>query len=166
MRRKADSLKLGKGGAFDKARLDRLRQEDETWEADFRALPKPMMQNETHYLGMVAKKRGGSVLADMKLEGRPSANDLATLLAKAMRQPLTDGGHRPRRVYVRGHHQWRPLFPHLKEIGIDVAVMQELPKVEEAYHDHLRHLKEVHSRGKVRPTADQAKVAEILRREL
>jgi len=43
MRRKADSLKLGKGAAFDMARLKRLRQEDETWEADFRALPKPMM---------------------------------------------------------------------------------------------------------------------------
>src|SRR5437762_8588961 len=89
MRRKADSLKLGKGTAFDKARLKRLRQEDETWEADFRALPKPMTQNETHYLGLVVKKRGGSVLADKKVEGRPSASDLAALLAKAMREPLT-----------------------------------------------------------------------------
>ena len=29
-------LKLGKGSAFVKTRLKRLRQEDETWEADFR----------------------------------------------------------------------------------------------------------------------------------
>ena len=58
-----EKLKLGKGPAFVKGRLKRLRQEDETWEADFRALPKPMMQNETHYLGLVVKNRGGSVLA-------------------------------------------------------------------------------------------------------
>jgi hypothetical protein len=48
MPRKADSVKLGKGSAFDKTRLKRLRQEGDTWEADFRALPKPMMQKETH----------------------------------------------------------------------------------------------------------------------
>lgn len=45
--RKEEKLKLGKGTAFDKARLKRLRQEAGTWEADFRALPKPIMQNET-----------------------------------------------------------------------------------------------------------------------
>ena len=59
MRRKADTLMLGKGATFDKGRLKRLHQGDETWEADFRALPKPMMQNETHYLGLVVKKRDG-----------------------------------------------------------------------------------------------------------
>ena len=90
MRRKADSLKLGDGGAFDKTGLKRLRQRDVTWEADFLALPKPMMQNETHYLGLFVKKRGGSVLAETQVEGRPSVSDLATLLAHVMRQPLTD----------------------------------------------------------------------------
>jgi hypothetical protein len=72
-----DRLKIGKGAAFDKARLKRLRQADQTWEADFRALPKPMKQNETHYLGLIVMKRGDSVLAETKVEGRPSANDLA-----------------------------------------------------------------------------------------
>jgi hypothetical protein len=42
MGRKADSLKLGKGAAFDKARLKWLRQEDDTWEADLRALRIPI----------------------------------------------------------------------------------------------------------------------------
>src|SRR5438477_3436811 len=103
MTRKSDSLKLGKSAAFDKARLKRLRQEDETWEADFRALPKPMMQTETHYLGLVVMKRGGSVLARTQVEGRPSVNDLAALLAQAMRRPLTGAAHRPRRLHVRRH---------------------------------------------------------------
>jgi hypothetical protein len=39
--RDEEKLSLGKGAAFVKGRLKRLRQEDETWEADFQALPKP-----------------------------------------------------------------------------------------------------------------------------
>ena len=46
-----EKLKLGKGAAFVKGRLKALAQGDEVWEADFRALPKPIMRNETHYLG-------------------------------------------------------------------------------------------------------------------
>jgi hypothetical protein len=161
MRQESDPLRLGKGAAFVKSCLKRLRQEEETWEADFRALPKPITQSETHYIGMVVTQLDDSLLAVSYVEGRPSVNDLATLLAQAMRRPFTEGAHRPRRIHVRGHHQWRELFPHLNELGIDVAVQRELPKVEEAYHAHLRHLKEVHSRGKVKPTAEQAKVAEM-----
>jgi hypothetical protein len=161
MRQESDSLHLGQGAAFVKSRLKRLRQEDETWEADFRALPKPTTQSETHYIGMVVRQSGGSLLADSHVEGKPSVNDLATLLANAMRRPLTETVHRPQRIHVRGHPQWRELFPHLNELGIEVAVQQELPMIEETYHAHLRHLKEVHSRGKVKPTAEQAKVAEM-----
>src|SRR5438270_12776178 len=40
--REEEKLKLGKGAAFVKSCLKRLPQEDETWEADFRALPKPI----------------------------------------------------------------------------------------------------------------------------
>lgn len=101
---KKNDLKLGKGTAFVKARLKRLRQEDDTWEADFRALPKPITQSETHYLGLVVAQPDGSLLADSHVEGRSSVNDLATLLAHAMRRPLTGKAYRPRRIHVRGHH--------------------------------------------------------------
>ena len=79
-----EKLKLGKGAAFVKSRLKRLPQVDEVWEADFEALPKPIMQTETHYLGMVVTKKGGTLLADLTVHGRPTVNDLATLLAHAM----------------------------------------------------------------------------------
>jgi hypothetical protein len=36
-----EKLKLGKGAAFDKSRLKRLPQGNETWEADFQMLPSP-----------------------------------------------------------------------------------------------------------------------------
>ncbi len=161
MPREEEKLKLGKGAAFVKSRFKRLRQEDETWEADFQALPKPITQSETHYLGLVVAQPDGPLLADSHVEGRPSVNDLATILAHAMRRPLTEGAHRPRRIHVRGHHQWRELFPHLAELGIEVAVQKELPKVQEAYEVHLRQLREAHRVGMVKPTKAQAGVEEM-----
>ena len=156
-----DKLKLGKGSAFVQARLKQLRQDNDTWEADFRALPKPMGQSETHYRGMVVAKKGGLLLAESHVEGRPSVNDLATLLAQAMRRPLTGDAHRPRRIHVRGHHQWRELFPHLEELGIQISVQQELPKITAAYQDHLRQLRDAHRVGMVKPTAEQANVEKL-----
>jgi hypothetical protein len=152
--REEEKLRLGKGAAFVKGRLKRLRQEDETWEADFQALPKPITQSETHYLGMVVAP-DGSFLADSHVQGRPTVNDMATLLAQAMRRPLTGGAHRPRRIHVRGHPQWRELFPHLAEIGIEVAVHRELLKVQQAYRGYLRKVRDAHRVGMVKPTAEQ-----------
>src|SRR5262249_29620740 len=139
--REEERLKLGKDAAFVKGRFKRLRQEDETWEADFQALSKPITQSQTHYRGMVVAP-DGSCLADSHVEGRPTANDMATLLAHAMRRPLTGKAHRPRRLHVRGHPQWKELFPHLGELGIKVAVHRELPKVQRAYQGYLKQQRE------------------------
>jgi hypothetical protein len=158
--REEEKLRLGKGAAFVKARLKRLPQEEETWEADFQALPKPITQSETHYLGMVVAP-DGSLLADSHVEGRPTVNDMSTLLAHAMRRPLTGTAHRPQRIHVRGHPQWRELFPHLDELGIEVAVHRDLPKVQRAYQGYLRQQREAHRRGMVRPTAEQQSVEQL-----
>jgi hypothetical protein len=158
--REEEKLKLGKGAALVKGRLKRLRPEDETWEADFQALPKPITQSQTHYLGMVVAP-DGSFLADSHVEGRPTVNDMATLLAHAMRRPLTGKAHRPRRIHVRGHPQWRELFPHLAELGIKVTVHQELPKVQRAYQGYLRRQRDAHRAGMVKPTAEQQGVEQL-----
>ncbi len=153
-------LKLGKGAAFVKDRLKRLPQGDETWEADFQALPKPIMQSETHYQGMVVARKGDALLADSQVHGRPSVNDLATILAHAMRRPLDGDARRPRLVWQRGHHQWRELFPHLEEIGVGVEVLvgQSLPGIEKVYRAYLRRLRDEQRAGMVQPTAGQSKV--------
>lgn len=160
MAREEEKLRLGKGAAFVKALLKRLRQEDDTWEADFQALPKPVTQSRTHSLGMVVDP-DGSFLADSHVEGRPTVNDMATLLARAMRQPLTGKAHRPRRLHVRGHPQWRELFPHLDELSIKVVVHRELPKVQRAYQGYLRQQRDAHRVGMVRPTAEQQSVEKL-----
>jgi hypothetical protein len=158
--REEEKVKLGRGAAFAKGLLKRLRQEDETWEADFQALPKPITQSQTHYRGMVVAP-DGSLLADSHVEGRPTVNDMATLLAHAMRRPLSGKAHRPRRIHVRGHPQWKELFPHLDDLGIKVAVHQELPKVQQAYQGYLKQQREAHRRGMVKPTAEQQGVEQM-----
>jgi hypothetical protein len=152
-----EKLKLGKGTAFVKSRINRLPQIDETWEADFRALPKATMQNVTHYLGMVVTK-DGSLLSDSQVHGRPSVNDLATLLAHAMRRPLDGNARRAKLVRMRGHHQWRELFPVLKELGVEVSVERELPGIEEAYRSYFRRLRDEQRSGMVKPSAEKKKV--------
>lgn len=140
---------------FVKSQMKRLPQVDETWEADFRALPKPFSQSETEYLGLVVTVPDGFLLAYTEVEGRPTVNDLAKLLAEAMRRPLVEeGAHRPTRINVRGHHQWRELFPHLKELKIDVAVENELPEVEQAFAEFLERLKKPRRRGRSKATAE------------
>jgi hypothetical protein len=153
-----DKLKLGKGVAFVKSRLVRLHACDETWEADFQALPRPILQSETHYLGMVVTKKGGALLADMTVHGRPSVNDLTTLLAHAMRRPLDGDARRPKFVRLRGHRQWRELFPLLADLGIDVSVERKLPGIDKSLRVHLRRLRDEQRAGMVKPSPEQSKV--------
>src|ERR1700704_3436856 len=151
-------LQLGKGVAFVKSQLRQLRQENETWEADFRALPQAITQSATHHLGMVITQPDGFLLAESEVERKPTVTDLATLLADAMRRPFVEGSHRPRRIHLRGHPQWQELFPHLKEVGIEVAVRSRLPKMAEAYREYVQDVCEVQSTKKVKPSKVQAGV--------
>jgi hypothetical protein len=126
MAKELNKLKFGKGNVFVKSQLRRLRQEDENWEADFRALPKPITQSATHYLGMVLTQPDGFLRAHAGIEQSPNVNDLATLLAHAMMRPLVNSQCRPRRIHLRDNPNWKPLFPALKEIRIDVVIKTEL----------------------------------------
>jgi hypothetical protein len=153
-----NKLKLGKGNAFVKSQLRRLGQEDETWEADFRALPKRMSQSAPHYVGMVLTQPDGFLRAEAEIERSPTVNDLATLLAHAMKRPLVSGNHRPHRIHLRVNPKWKPLFPALKEIGIEVVIKTDLPKVKEAFGEFLAQVKETRSVKKVKATAEQSKI--------
>ena len=162
MAKERHELKLGKGATFFvKSCLKRLPQEDETWEADFRALPQAITQSATHYLGMVLTQPHGFYLAELEVERKPTVNDLATLLAHAMQRPSVEGSHRPRRIHLRGHPQWQELFPHLKEIGIEVAVKSKLLNVTEAYREYLQDVSEVPPARKVKPSGEAQNVEKL-----
>src|SRR4051795_13765329 len=99
-------LKLGKRASFVKTQLKQLPREKETWEADFRALPKPANQTETHYLGLAVALPRGNPLVYLPVEYTPTVNDLADLLADAMRRPLTASARRPAHMHFRGNPRW------------------------------------------------------------
>jgi hypothetical protein len=134
-------LKLGKRAAFVKTHLKRLPQQEETWEVDFRALPKPAEQADTHYLGLVVALPVGDPLVYLPVEYTPTVNDLADLLADAMRRPLIGSARRPAHMHFGANPRWDELFPHLKELGIEITVKDELPELEEVCLDFLREMR-------------------------
>jgi hypothetical protein len=118
---------------------------EETWEADFRALPKPAGQPETHYLGLAVALPKGNPLVYLVAKYTPTVNDLADLLADAMRRPLTGSARRTERIRFRGNPRWDELFPHLKELGIEVTIQDELSELEEVYLDFCRQMRKAGS---------------------
>jgi hypothetical protein len=137
--------------------LKRSPQGDAVWEADFRALPKPVGQTDTHYVGFVVAP-GGHLLAERAVPHTPASGDLAQLLTDALLRPLHGYPCRPRTILVRKNPRWRDLFPALADIGIEVATANELTAVVEAYDAHLRRLRAARSAGAVKPTAVQTRV--------
>jgi hypothetical protein len=124
-----EQLKLGKGASFFvKTLLRRLRQEDDTWEADFFPVPCSASEHDSVWIGMVLSHAHEYVLALRSFEEPPAVNDLARLLADAMQCPLMDFSHRPQCVYLRPKPEWAELLPHLKQIGIEAVSQEALPK--------------------------------------
>jgi hypothetical protein len=139
-------LKLGKRAAFVKTHLKRLPQEEETWAVDFRALPRPAGQTDTHYLGLAVALPGGDPLVYLPVEYTPTVNDLADLLADAMRRPLTGSARRPEHLHFRANPRWDELFPHLKELGVEVTLRDDLPKLDEVHLEFLREMRKASPR--------------------
>jgi hypothetical protein len=126
-------LPLGDGSLFVHSQLRRLRQEDNAWEADFLAMPSWTSEPQDLWIGMVISHTHDHLLARHTTEAPPTADDLANLLALAMRRPLIDDSHRPRFLHLRARPEWNTLVPRLKLIGIEVCVQKSLPKWDEAF---------------------------------
>jgi hypothetical protein len=139
-------LKLGKRAAFVKTHLKRLPRQEETWGVDFRALPRPAGQAETHYLGLAVALPRGDPLVYLPVEYTPTVNDLADLLADAMRRPLTGSARRPGHMHFQANPRWDELFPHLNELGVEVTLRDDLPKLEEVYLEFLREMRKASPR--------------------
>jgi hypothetical protein len=129
-------LKLGKGASFFvKSRLKCIPQEDDTWEADFFPIPCSDSEPNGVWWGLVLSHDHDKVLAQRMVKEPPTVNDLANLLAEAMRRPLVDFSHRPRILYLRARPEWTELLPHLKQIGIQAVSQDALPKWDRTFGD-------------------------------
>ena len=131
-----ERLKLGKGASFFvKTQLRRLRQEDDTWEADFFPIPCSDSEHNSVWWGIVLSHSHENVLAQRMVEEPPTVNDLANLLAEAIRRPLVDFSHRPCILYLRARPEWAELLPHLKQIGIKAVAQDALPNWDRNFGD-------------------------------
>src|SRR5262249_40302047 len=131
----AEKLRLGKGGVFVKTQLRRLRQGEDTWEADFFPIPRHANQPPQVWIRPVPRHAHDYILAQRTVTEPPTVNDLANLLAHAMRRPLVELAHRPQTLYLRSRPEWAELLPHLKEVGVQVVSQETLPKWDAAFCD-------------------------------
>jgi hypothetical protein len=134
-------LKLGKRAAFVKTHLKQLPRENETWEADFRPLPKTDDRAKLPSLGLVVTLPRRDPLVYQLMDYTPTVNDMADLLADAMQRPLTGSPRRPAHIHFRANPRWEELFPHLNELGIEVTLQDDLPELEEVYLDFRREMR-------------------------
>jgi hypothetical protein len=83
-------LKLGKGVAFVKSKLRRLRQEDDVWEAEFLPIPCLEAERPSEWLGMVISHTDDYLLAQQVVNASPTS--------WAMRRIYSNGLERMRAV--------------------------------------------------------------------
>ena len=129
-----EHLKLGKTSAFVKRELRLLPLTDAEFEADFFLDRGFSTKRPEAWMGMVIEREVGALLAMENVQWPPpTVNDLATLLARAMsRPPHYEDRQRPRMIYLRDRPQWQELLPHLRQLGIEVVLGDDLPRFDEA----------------------------------
>ena len=142
-------LKLGKGVAFVKNRLRQLPLNDDIWEADF-----GLLDDGVTWLGLVVCQTSGAIFASEICDHPPDVNDLANLLAHAMRRPTFGDSGRPSRIRLHDNSAWDELIPHLHELGIEVEAAKRLKSYQSAMQEYRHELR------KDRPT-DEATSGDI-----
>ena len=135
-----EGLKLGKGAYFVKSRLRRLPQTDDEWQVDFQPFIPRSRRRKQEWLGFVLSQTDDFLLSEVFLEDPPTVNDLARLLAGAMRRPLIDRPHRPKKVLVRDNRPWQEILPDLKGIKNEVVIRDALSQWDREFRDGVEQL--------------------------
>lgn len=147
-------LTLGKGSPFVKSRLRRYPQCDDVWEVDFQPIPDE--ENVEFWLGMAVHQEVDVELSHEVLQSPPTVNDLARLIAEAIKRPIIEGTRqRPGTLILRDDPQWQELLPHLRELGIDIQIAAVLPAWKQAAEDGgIEHARQMLSLAPPRITRD------------
>ena len=108
-------------------------------EADF--CPLPEILGGRLWIGMAIRQWNEDIQALEILEHVPTVNDMADLLADTMQRPLSDNGYgRAEGIHLRDNPEWKDLFPHLRQLKIEVAVTEALPKWDEVVAELIEYL--------------------------
>ena len=148
----SDKLKLGKSSAFTKRDIRALPQTEAEFEADFFLDPEFSTESQEAWKGLVVEGEHGAVLAleDVRLPP-PTVNYLAALLFHAMcRPPNYEDRQRPRIIYLRDRPQWQELLPHLRQLGIEVVLNDDLPRFDKAVVEWMQEMNKPPATDKIK----------------
>ena len=147
-----DKLKLGKSSPFTKRDIRELPHTEAEFEADFFLDPEFSTESQDAWKGLVVEREYGFVLAleDVRFPP-PTVNYLASLLDHAMCRPQSyEDRQRPRTIYLRDRPQWQELLPHLRQLGIEVTLSEDLPRFDEAVIEWMQETKKPPSADKIK----------------
>jgi hypothetical protein len=137
-----DNLKLGKSSAFVKRDIRSLPLMEAEFDADFFFDSTYSTKRQECWVGLVIEREGGAILAWENVQlPPPTVNNLANLLAHAMLRPGFGDCQRPRTIHLRDRPQWQEVLPHLRQLGMEVVVGQDLPWFDEEAIEWLQETK-------------------------
>jgi tetratricopeptide (TPR) repeat protein len=131
--RKAQGPKVVGPSAAVKRRLGRLPRVFDTWQADCRPLLN-LVESEAElvqpWIALVTSRGSGQIMAQEMALGPPTAAWFWDVLARAMSEPMMLAPHRPTGLQVLPGPIWDELQPHLEEIGVECAEVDELDQID------------------------------------
>jgi tetratricopeptide (TPR) repeat protein len=144
-RRKAQAAGPAPAGPspIGKARLERLPQHADTWQADARPVRTLMIQEGRlvqPWMALAVSGTQGGVLGLSPSVAPPTPDTLWDLMAKAMSEPKVGTPHRPSAVHVPPGPPWDELRPHLEAIGVACRAADEPDALAPLFDDLARHL--------------------------
>jgi hypothetical protein len=122
---------------------DRLPQEYDVWQAEFRQTPNWIRvagEPVRPWMILVTSRSNDQVLAHQMSEEPPSPALLWDTLVQAMQHPAAGEPHRPSELQVRPDPCWEALRPHVEEVGVTLSVVEELDQVESVLEELSEHM--------------------------
>jgi len=125
-------------GFIKKWLRDRLPQVDDVWQADFRQVPSWVRiggEQVRPWVILVTSRSNDLVLAHQMPADTPSPALLWDTLMQAMQHPAAGEPHRPTELQVRPDERWEALRPHVEEIGLGLAVSEQLDHLDGVFQE-------------------------------
>lgn len=144
-RKKESRLPKAKGptASLKKRIKERLPQDTDVWQVDFRQLSRWVQDDAGDvrpWVMLVASPQDSLLLAHEISDDEPSAPVLWDAVALAMRDPLMGEPHRPAELHVRPDVRWESLRADFEEVGIQLVTAETLDGLDEVFEGLLQHL--------------------------
>ncbi len=122
------------------ARLKRLPQHGDTWQADCLQLPMYVQDNRGEparpWITLIVSFGQQLILGQHVSEEQPSPEQLWDTLTEAMQKPLMGDKQRPAELQVRAGVGWETLHQPLQELDIRTVTAEEFPAINQIV-EHL-----------------------------